>query len=71
MERIWIIVSGCLALTAGVLLWFQRFDGAFVCGALGILAWFINMRQQLRKNSPVMENGLGHESDRQDVQDED
>lgn len=71
MELIWIIVAGCLALAAGTLLWFHRFDGAFVCGALGILAWFMNMRSRLKKEIPKIEdipepsaNGVG-------VQDED
>lgn len=71
MERIWIIVAGCLAVTAGALLWFRRFDGAFVCGALGILAWFLSMRSRLRKDRSIVENASDQETNCLGVQDED
>ena len=56
MERFWLIVAGCLAAVAATLLWLRRFDGAFVCGALGILAWFISMRSRLKREASMIEN---------------
>ena len=43
-------------MAAAVLLWFGRFDGVFVCGVLGILAWFMNMRDQLSKDATKIEH---------------
>lgn len=71
MELVWIIVAGCLALAAGILLWFHRYDGAFVCGALGILAWFLNMRSRLKKDTLEIENMPEREANGLGVQDED
>lgn len=71
MERNWIIIAGCLALVACGFLWLGRFDGAFVFGALGILAWFLNMRSRLRKDTPMIENVPDEETDCLGVQDED
>ena len=47
-ERIWIIVSALLAITAGVFLWRNNLSAAFVTGALGACAWFLSYRSQLR-----------------------
>jgi hypothetical protein len=71
MERIWIIVSGCLAMAAGALFFYRRFDGAFVCVALSVLAWFLDMRSRLRKDMPMIENVSEDESECPGVQDED
>ena len=47
-ERIWIILAGLLAITAGVFLWRNNLSAAFVTGALGACAWFLSYRAQLR-----------------------
>ena len=47
-ERIWIILSALLAITAGVFLWRNNLSAAFVTGALGACAWFLSYRSQLR-----------------------
>lgn len=62
MERIWIIAAGGFALAAAVLLWFGRFDGVFVCGVLGLLAWFMNMRDRLSKDVSMIENASQSET---------
>ena len=47
-ERIFTIVSGLLLLTALVLLWRNNLSAAFVIATLGIVAWFLSYRAQLR-----------------------
>jgi len=48
-ERIWIIVSGVLLLSAAVFLWWNNLSAAFVTAALGSCAWFLSYRAELRK----------------------
>lgn len=49
MERAWIIVSGLCLIVAAVLLWRANVDWAFVVATLGVVAWFLNLRDRLRK----------------------
>jgi hypothetical protein len=35
-------------IVAGVLLWRQDFDKAFVAAALGVVAWFLSYRVQMK-----------------------
>ena len=49
MERAWIIVSGLCMVTASVLLWRAHVDAAFVVATLGAVAWFLSLRDRLRK----------------------
>jgi hypothetical protein len=48
LERIFTIVSGLLLLIALVLLWRNNLSVAFVIAALGVVAWFLSYRAQLR-----------------------
>lgn len=64
MERIWIIAACSCAIIAVVLLIVGKFDGAFVVGALGILAWFIDLRNRLSKKHGLVENVTDPKSDR-------
>ena len=52
-ERIFTIVSGLLLLTALVLLWRNNLSAAFVVATLGIVAWFLSYRAQLRAKMPA------------------
>jgi F0F1-type ATP synthase assembly protein I len=47
-ERIWIMLSALLAITAAVCLWRNNWSAAFVTGALGACAWFLSYRAQIR-----------------------
>ena len=51
----WWLVASCLCLITAVRLWLYGYpDGAFVAAALGVIAWFLNVRAGLRrKNSDV------------------
>jgi hypothetical protein len=49
MERAWIIISGLCLVVAAFFVWRSNLDGAFVAATLGVVAWFLNLRQRLRK----------------------
>lgn len=62
-ERIWIIVSALLAITAGVFLWRNNLSAAFVTGALGACAWFLSYRSQLRAKIAAEEKDSEEQQD--------
>lgn len=43
------IVAGVAIVVAGVFLWRRDFDSAFVIAGLGMVAWFLNYRAQLKE----------------------
>lgn len=43
------IVAAVAILVAGVFLWRRDFDRAFVIAALGMMAWFLNYRAQMKE----------------------
>jgi hypothetical protein len=56
MERVWIIVATLCMVAAGVLLVRGRYDGAFVGGALGLVAWFLGLRARMTAANAQQEN---------------
>jgi hypothetical protein len=42
------ILAGVAVVMAGVFLWRRNLDAAFVTAALGMVAWFLNYRAQMR-----------------------
>lgn len=61
-ERVWMILSILLLVTAGVFLWRNNLPPAFVTAALGACAWFLSYRSQLRSKLPD-DSKPGDESD--------
>jgi hypothetical protein len=48
----WWLVASCLCLITAVRLWLYGYpDGAFVAAALGVVAWFLNVRAGLRRKN--------------------
>ncbi|MCA1634659.1 MAG: hypothetical protein LC802_13440 [Acidobacteria bacterium] len=46
----WLAVA-CLCLVAAAAFWWRGLaDASFVAAALGVVAWFLNVRAQLRRN---------------------
>ena len=43
------IVAAVAIVMAGVFLWRRDFDTAFVIAALGMVAWFLNYRAQMKE----------------------
>lgn len=45
----WMIVAAVAIVMAGVFMWRRDFDTAFVVAALGMVAWFLNYRAQMKE----------------------
>jgi hypothetical protein len=43
------IVAAVAIVMAGIFLWRRDFDTAFVIAALGMVAWFLNYRAQMKE----------------------
>lgn len=57
MERAWLIVATLCLVAAALFLWRAQADeaymnAAFVAASLGVVAWFLRLRTQLRKTIP-------------------
>jgi hypothetical protein len=42
------VLAGVAIIVAGVFLWRQDFDKGFVAAALGVVAWFLSYRVQMK-----------------------
>ncbi|HYJ88493.1 MAG TPA: hypothetical protein VEW46_20670 [Pyrinomonadaceae bacterium] len=49
MRLFWITITGICIVAALVLLTRQRLDAAFVVGTLGVVAWFLSYRVQMKR----------------------
>ena len=49
MKQIWMILSGVFALIAVIFFARHDYDKAFVCAALGAVAWFLRYRTQMKE----------------------
>lgn len=57
MDWIWSIVAGLSLIVAAIFLLRDDIDATFVAATIGAVAWFIGLRQRLRKkNAPVAED---------------
>ena len=67
LERIFALASGLLLLVALFLLWRNNLSAAFVIATLGVAAWFLSYRTQLRAKIGTSETSI----DKDDQTDED
>lgn len=49
-ERTWTIIAGACLIVAAVFLLRDNMTVAFVAATLGVVAWFLRLRTQLRKS---------------------
>jgi hypothetical protein len=49
MKIFWMIVAGVCIVTAAVFMLLRDFNTAFVVAALGMVAWFLNYRAQMKE----------------------
>jgi len=49
VKLFWMILAGVAVVMAGVFLLRRNLDAAFVTAALGMVAWFLNYRAQMRE----------------------
>lgn len=74
MKLFWMIVAGTAVVLAGVFLFLRNFDAAFVTAALGMVAWFLNYRAQMRDitaAAELKEENKGYEDEAIEDLDED
>ena len=64
LERIFALASGLLLAVALVFLWRNNLSAAFVIATLGVAAWFLSYRAQLR--AKIEERGMSLEKDKTD-----
>ncbi|HEY0543833.1 MAG TPA: hypothetical protein VGC91_00420 [Pyrinomonadaceae bacterium] len=63
MEHAWIIIASLLASAALIFLLRGNMDGAFVAGALGVVAWFLSLRRRLRQANLAADEASNVETD--------
>ena len=56
-ERGWMVAAVLLLVAAATLLYVGRPSAAFVVAALGISAWFINVRNDLKRKHDLVKRG--------------
>ncbi len=64
MERVWIAVS-ILCLIAAAFFWLERgnLDWTFIAATLGLVAWFLSLRNRLRSSNIEQDDAeFGNES---------
>lgn len=70
MERTWTIIAGACLIVAAVFLFRDNINVAFVAATLGAVAWFLGLRDRLRKNITAGSNEVQEERNRGGDQDE-
>lgn len=67
----WLVVACLLLAASATLLLLSHPDAAFVCAALGVSAWFWNMRAGLKRKHDLKKLSGRNWVQRDDVEDED
>jgi len=49
MKQIWMIAAALCIVIAAVLIWRREFNIAFVVAVVGVVAWFMNYRIQMKR----------------------
>ncbi len=62
-ERVWTIAAGMMLVVAAIFLWRNNLSGAFVSATLGVVAWFLSYRAQLRAKAIENEPDAIEETD--------
>ena len=66
-RHLWSVVAGLCLIVSAVFLWRSRMDAAFVMVTFGVLAWFLNLRNQFQRT----QSGTGNTSPAEDENSED
>jgi flagellar biosynthesis component FlhA len=69
-ERGWIFAAGACLILAAIFLARDNMNAAFVAATLGLVAWFLNVRNQLKRNIIPADDEVDDESDAR-INDED
>jgi hypothetical protein len=53
VKQVWLIIAGVCILGAAALMLQRDFTTAFVVAVVGVVAWFLNYRQQIKSTSAL------------------
>jgi hypothetical protein len=56
VKILWMVLAGIGIVVAGFFLWRRDFDKAFVMAALGMVAWFLNYRAQMKEIATALDH---------------
>lgn len=65
-DRLWMMLAGaCMIVAGAALLWRWNVEAAFVAATLGVVCWFLNLRNRLKKTivNEIEENTESGEED--------
>jgi Flp pilus assembly protein TadB len=57
VERLWLVAAAAFLIAAAVLLLRSHTDAAFVTAVLGVCAWFLNVRDRLKREHNLRKSG--------------
>jgi Flp pilus assembly protein TadB len=57
VERLWLVAAVAFLIAAAILLFGSHTDAAFVTAALGVCAWFLNVRDGLKREHGLRKSG--------------
>ncbi len=66
MKQIWMFIAAISIIVAAVFIWRREFNVAFVVAVLGVVAWFLNYRIQMRNISAAADAERERVSEDQD-----
>ena len=58
MKQLWLAIAGVCILIAAVFIWWRDFSTAFIVAVIGVVAWFLNYRSQIKSLHAGPENEL-------------
>jgi hypothetical protein len=63
VKTFWIVISAACSAVALFFAFQEDYEKAFVVGAVAVVCWFLNYRQQLRESLAAHEQSKDEESD--------
>jgi hypothetical protein len=66
VERLWLVAAAAFLTAAAFLLLRSHTDAAFVTAALGVCAWFLNVRDRLKREHNLRKRGRRNWEQRSD-----
>lgn len=67
VKSLWMVLAGIGIVVAGFFIWRREMDRAFIAAALGLVAWFLNYRAQMKEITTaadqVNEANMGDDED--------
>ena len=63
MKHFWLSISAVCVVAAGIALWREDVNAAFVIATVGVLAWFLRYRSEIRSELKKSENEVSIQDD--------